>query len=393
VELKQVPFKLPQFAAQADGDLLVRGNLSQLVMGGDLRIARGNLNAQGGQLANGAAAKGVSVPELVESGWNFQQPLLLLMGPQLNTDATAGLRSSLPKSSPLALDDLRLRFGPDLRVGVPNLANFSVGGQLRLSGRLDSSLRASGLLRLLKGRVNLFTTSFSLDPEVPNVAVFTPSLGLMPFVDIALRTRVSDSLSSGGIGLGGLENASGQSLNQFEGASSLNPLNLVRITVSASGPADRIAENLQLRSSPPMAKERLLALIGGNSLAGLSGGRAGAALATVVGQSLLSPVLGGLSEVFGERVSVALYPTYVSPELADGKSLRSQQVPPQLVLGTEIGLDVSDRFNASVLTAPNRSDIPNQMTLTYKASEILNLQGSFNTQGAWQGQLQLFFRF
>ena len=248
-------------------------------------------------------------------------------------------------------------------------------------------------MRLLKGRVNLFTTSFSLDPEVPNVAVFTPSLGLMPYVDIALRTRVSDSLSSGGIGLGGLENASGQSLNQFEGTSSLNPLNLVRITVSASGPADRIAENLQLRSSPPMAKERLLALIGGNSLAGLSGGRAGAALATVVGQSLLSPVLGGLSEVFGERVSVALYPTYVSPELADGKSLRSQQVPPQLVLGTEIGLDVSDRFNASVLTAPNRSDIPNQMTLTYKASEILNLQGSFNTQGAWQGQLQLFFRF
>ena len=393
LELKQVPFKLPKFAAQADGDLLVRGNLSQLVMGGDLRIARGNLNAQGGQFANGAAAKGVSVPELVESGWNFQQPLLLLMGPQLNTDATAGLRSSLPKASPLAFDNLRLRFGPDLRVGVPNLANFSVGGQLRLSGRLDSSLRASGLVRLLKGRVNLFTTSFSLDPEVPNVAVFTPSLGLMPYVDIALRTRVSDSLSSGGIGLGGLENASGQSLNQFEGTSSLNPLNLVRITVSASGPADRIAENLQLRSSPPMAKERLLALIGGNSLAGLSGGRAGAALATVVGQSLLSPVLGGLSEVFGERVSVALYPTYVSPELADGKSLRSQQVPPQLVLGTEIGLDVSDRFNASVLTAPNRSDIPNQMTLTYKASEILNLQGSFNTQGAWQGQLQLFFRF
>lgn len=395
VELKQVPFKLPKFAAQADGELLVRGNLRQLVMGGDLRIARGNLNAAGGQLATSGSpdAKIVSVPELLESRWDFRQPLVLLVGPQLNTDPTAGLRSSLPQASPLAFENLLLRFGPDLRVGVPNLANFSVGGQLRLSGRLDSSLRASGLVRLLKGRVNLFTTSFSLDPEVPNVAVFTPSLGLIPYVDIALRTRVSDSLSTGGIGLGGLENTSGQSLNQVEGASSLNPLNLVRITVSASGPADRIAENLQLRSSPPIAKERLLALIGGNSLAGLSGGRAGTALATVVGQSLLSPVLGGLSEVFGQRLSFALYPTYVSPELTDGKSLRSQQVPPQLVLGTEIGLDVSDRFNVSVLTAPNRSDIPNQMTLTYKASEILNLQGSFNTQGAWQSQLQLFFRF
>ena len=46
-----------------------------------------------------------------------------------------------------------------------------------------------------------------------------------------------------------------------------------------------------------------------------------------------------------------------------------------------------------MLVAPNRSDIPPQVTLNYKASENLNLQGSFDTQGAWQTQMQLFFRF
>jgi translocation and assembly module TamB len=58
-----------------------------------------------------------------------------------------------------------------------------------------------------------------------------------------------------------------------------------------------------------------------------------------------------------------------------------------------IGLDVTERFNASVLAAPNRSDVPPQLNLTYKASELLNVQGSIDTQGAWQTQLQVFFRF
>jgi translocation and assembly module TamB len=64
-----------------------------------------------------------------------------------------------------------------------------------------------------------------------------------------------------------------------------------------------------------------------------------------------------------------------------------------LVLGAEIGLDFTERFNASVLAAPNRSDVPPQLNLNLKASELLNLQGAIDAQGAWQTQLQLFFRF
>ena len=403
LQLQQVPFKLRRIQAEADGALKVSGSLRAMTMGGELRISKGSVNVQPGQLAReeGAGSRPVSVPQLAEAKWTFDKPLVLL-GPEVESSAGEALRASVPRVPFLGFDNLRLQLGPNLRVGVPNVANFTTGGSLLLSGRLDPSLRARGVVRLLGGRLNLFTTSFSLDPDAPNVAVFTPSLGLLPYLDIALRTRVSDSLDAGRIGLAGLGSGGGAASQSYAsqaslanqgGFSSLNQLNLVRITVSVSGPADRIAENLRLRSSPPLPEERLVALIGGNSLAGLSGAGAGAALATALGQSLLSPLVGGLSEAFGERLSFALYPTYVNPLLTSRADLRSGQVPPQLVLASEIGVDVTNRFNASVLTAPNRSDVPPQITLTYKASELINLQSTFDTQGAWQGQLQLFFRF
>jgi translocation and assembly module TamB len=165
------------------------------------------------------------------------------------------------------------------------------------------------------------------------------------------------------------------------------------VRLEASGPADRLADNIRLTSSPPLPPERLVALIGGNSLVGLVGGNAGAALATVLGQSLLSPLVGGLSDAFGQRLSFALYPTYFAPAEALATENRSRRLPSQLVLGSEIGLDLSERFNFSVLAAPNRSDIPPQLTLRYQASDRIGVQTSVDTEGRWQSQLQLFFRF
>jgi translocation and assembly module TamB len=299
----------------------------------------------------------------------------------------------------LSFQDLLLRLGPNLKVTIGSVGSFRTGGRLRISGPLDPSLQASGVVRLLGGRLNLFTTSFSLDPDAPNVAVFTPSLGLVPYLDIALRTRVSDSLNviaPSGLTAGGLGSPNAPSLAEVEaqgGFSRLSQLKLILVTVAVSGPADRIAENLRLSSSPPLPRERLVALIGGNSLAGLSGGQAGTALATVLGQSLLSPLLSSLTDAFGQRVSFALYPTYVNPSVSSTEERRSGRVPPQLVFGAEVGYDITDRINASVLAAPNRSDVPPQLTLNYKASDTFNLEGSIDTQGAWQTQLRVFLRF
>jgi len=288
----------------------------------------------------------------------------------------------------LRFNALRLRLGPDLKVGVPNVLNFNTGGVLTLRGALDPSLQVSGVVRLLNGRLSLFTTNFSLDPDAPNVAVFTPSLGLIPYVDIALRTRVSDTLVANETNRSNLYD-----WNVNAPANSIDQLRLVKVRVEASGPADRLADNIRLTSSPPLPQERLVALIGGNSLVGLAGGNAGAALATVLGQSLLSPVVGGLSDAFGQRLTFALYPTYFAPEEVVASENRSRRLPSQLVLGSEIGLDVTERFNFSLLAAPNRSDIPPQVTLRYQASDRVGVQTSIDTQGRWQSQLQLLFRF
>jgi len=393
--LSKAPFSLPLLAGVGDGDITLGGSLRQPELGGELAISQGAFTVKLSSLASGAKpGQAVTVPQLVEQGWDFQRPLQVFSSDQESSSGRS-LRAALPNLPMLGLSKLRLRFGPNLRVVVPTVANFSptnftINGLLTLNGRLDSSLQASGVVRLLSGRLSLFTTTFNLDPDSPNVAVFTPSLGLVPYLDIALRTRVSDSRSSN----------QGDRSSIYEWAQAGTPgsfdqLNLVKVVVKVSGPADQLADSLQLSSTPPMSKERLLGLIGANSLAGLSDGNAGAALATVLGQTLLSPLVSSLSDVMGQRVSFALYPTYVVPSAqtpTEGSS-GSQRIPSQLVLGSEIGIDLSERFNASVLAAPNRSDIPPQITLRYQASDRLGVQGSFDSQGRWQTQLQLFYRF
>ena len=393
VQLEKVPFAMPRIKAVADGSLQIGGSLAALDIGGELAIARGTVNVQPARLASEAnvAAPVASATELLESRWDYNQPLVLL-GPDVESNASEALRAAVPNASFVGFDDLKLRLGPDLNVGIPNLASFGTSGMLRLNGRLDPSLRLQGVVRLLRGRLNLFTTTFGLDPDSPNVAVFTPSMGLVPYLDISLRTRVSDNLPTTS-GLGPAGSLSLQDYQAVGTTNSLDQLNLVRVFLSVSGPADRLADNLVLRSSPPLSEDRLLALIGGNTLAGLAGSAGGTVLATALGQTLLSPLLGTLGDAFGQRLSFALYPTYVNQGVASGAERRSGRVPPQLVLGAEIGLDITERFNASVLAAPNRSDVPPQINLNFKASELLNLQGAIDAQGAWQTQLQLFFRF
>ena len=413
LKLSQVPFRQERINAMADGNLELGGSLLAPQLGGAVRISQGTINvtpagiaplekdrgAPGGRASgsgHGASGEVHSANDLLQRRWTFREPLQLL-GPTLDSGTARSLEAAIPRLPWLQFTNLRLVFGPNLRMVLPAIANFTTGGALRLNGHLDPTLQASGVVRLLKGRLNLFTTTFSLDPDTPNVAVFTPSQGLVPYLDIALRSRVADnrnqplspSLSPG-------ESTALPILSEKDsqaGFSNFNQLNLILVTVSVSGPADELAQNIRLRSSPPLSQERLLALIGGNSLAGLQGGEAGTALATALGQSLLSPLLGSLTDALGQRVSLALYPTYVNQAISDGAAPSGERIAPQLVLAAEVGYDLTNRLNASLLAAPNRSDVPPQLNLNYKASNNLSLEGSVDTEGTWQTQLQLFLRF
>ena len=292
----------------------------------------------------------------------------------------------MPTFGPLSLRNLRVALGPELRIAAPPVADFLTGGLLTFNGPAGPDVRISGVVKLLRGRVSLLTNVLKLDVSNINVAVFTPSLGLLPYLDVAFTTRVSDRV-------GGIDGDQVVSSNELQGNfSNLDRLNLIKVIVAYSGPSDRLSlATMSLRSQPPLPQERLVALLGGNSLASLATGNAGTAVATLLGGTLLSPVISGLSNLFDDRITASLYPAFLEPYAEDSRN--QGRVPSQLVLGAEVGVDLTDRFNFSVLTAPNRSDIPPEAVLRYQATDKLGVQGALDQQGRWQGQLQLFFRF
>ena len=143
-----------------------------------------------------------------------------------------------------------------------------------------------------------------------------------------------------------------------------------------------------------MSEQQLLGLIGGNSLASL-GSTGGAALATMLSQSLLSPVLGTLTDAMGQRLQVAIFPTYVNPEVKSEQERTSGNVSPTLTVVTEFGLALTDKLNLSVLMAPNTTDVevPPQGTVSYRLTPTTSVSTAMDANGTWQSQLQVFFRF
>lgn len=411
LQFSQGQIRQPIVQFQADGELQVNGALVQPVLSGELTLSRGTLRPQSGFFARARRGGGglqsllptgvegpsaavqpgpQSLNTLLEEEWDFQEPLVL-MGPNTPIEGPDQLPGFMPKMPAIRFENLRLALGPDLRVLMPPWISFKGEGAVTLNGPLDPSLEARGLIRLNSGRLSLFSTTFRLDHQAANVAVFTPSLGLVPYVDIAMKARVSDNVSVGSANQTTTSNvfaANGSGSAYAEGGQ----LRLVKVTVQATGPANRLVSSLDLRSSPPMSRQQLLGLIGGNSLSGL-GGSGGAALATVVGQSLLSPVLGTLTDAMGQRLQVAIFPTYVNPDVKSDKERTSGRVPPTFTLVTEFGVDLTDRFDLSVLAAPNTTDVPPQATVSYRLTPNMSVSGAVDANGTWQSQLQVFFRF
>ena len=57
----------------------------------------------------------------------------------------------------------------------------------------------------------------------------------------------------------------------------------------------------------------------------------------------------------------------------------------------EIGLDITDTINFAFQTVPGRDDISPLGILTFQASPNLELLGSYDSNGDWKSQVQLFF--
>ncbi len=68
-------------------------------------------------------------------------------------------------------------------------------------------------------------------------------------------------------------------------------------------------------------------------------------------------------------------------------------LPAQQAWVTEIGFDLNEKVNFSVQAAPNRQDILPKGNITLRMNPNIGLLGSFDQNGNWQSQIQLFFRY
>jgi len=401
ISIEQTRLKTAFTDVKVSSQILVKGSILNPQLGGEVMISEGSISAkrvnskgkttsdESGRIQN---AKSTIIRRFPEQDWNQNGPLVLFVQDE-NAPASRMVNASIPNGfGSISFDNLKLMLGPSLRLVAQPLASFETNGFLFLNGAFDETLEVSGVIKLLSGYVNLFTTTFNLDQDEPNVAVFVPSMGLVPYVDVTLRSRVADNVRD-------VSNFASNGMASF----GIGGSRFVNVEVTASGPADRISENFQLRSTPSLGRSELIGLIGGNSLTNLiSSGGDGDAVASLLNRSVASYVQGNLNGFLSNRIQISLYPTYINgSDLDDEASESSSQstdsedanIPAQQAWVTEIGVDLSEKVNFSVQAAPNRQDIPPQGNITFQMNPNIGLLGSFDNNGNWQSQLQLFLRY
>ena len=390
VQLQGVDINAPNAQLSVSGELVLHDSVQDLELGGRLQLSNGVIRADGNGESNATATSpgpGAGPPEdpITDQlrSWDWQEPLELV-----DLDGTSQLERSLLQAMvqlpPISLKSLQVRLGPELVLEASTMANFTVAGQVRLSGAMGPDLKAIGLVEFLQGHVNLFTSQFRLDPDARNVALFTPSGGLIPYLDLAMWSQEADTSQGTG------QNLTSISAAEITGSTTaLDQLNLVRIQAVVEGPADNFPAILSLQSRPPRSQEELVELIGGNSVNRLVQGSTTSRLFSVVGQPLLEPILNRVSHVLGRRTIFSISPTSFIPSTDSD----SEQGTPEFVLAGELGLNLSDRVDITVLGALNRDDLPPQAKLSIQLTPSMTTEITTDRGGYIKGLLQLSSRF
>ncbi|MXZ82978.1 MAG: hypothetical protein F4Z10_04695 [Synechococcus sp. SB0666_bin_14] len=396
VQLQEVDINTPNAQFMVSGELVLQGSVQDPGLGGRLQLSKGVIRTNGNGETNAMAATSAVNPmadhgdgppahpvEDLLRNWDWQEPLELA-----DLDGASQLERSLLQAMaqlpPIHLQSLTVQLGPELALEASTAANFSIAGQVRLSGSMGPDLQPVGLVEFLQGRVNLFTSQFRLDPDARNVALFTPSLGLIPYLDVAMWSQEADTSREQG------QNLSTISAAEITGnTTAFDQLNLVRIQATVEGPADDLPATLRLQSKPPRSQEELVDLIGGNSVNRLVQGSTNSRLFSIVGQPLLEPVLGRVSHALGRRVIFAVTPTSFTPPTDSD----NQQGTPEFVLAGEVGLNLNDRVEVTVLGALNRKDLPPQAKLSLQLTPSLATEVIAERDGYVKGVLQLSSRF
>ena len=250
-----------------------------------------------------------------------------------------------------------------------------------------------------KGRANLYTTPFKLDKNKDNYILFASRSGVVPFINFSLVSKVPDSIipireNNQDTNISGDLNA--DSTSSGFGTFGIGNTRLIKIEASYEGFLDQLSfedenKRIQLRSTPRYNRSQIIGLIGGNS-------------ANLINRAFISQING--ADAFSGRFQLSLYPALIENndslnnvfsndnlDIENDEETTSNEGLSSEAWVAEIGLDITDKINFAVQTIPGRDDLPPLGILTFQANPNLELLGSFDSDGDWKSEVQLFFRY
>jgi translocation and assembly module TamB len=370
-----------------NGELAAQGNLplfnNNLRLQNPLAVSLNNtsLNVKGlyqGQASGNLTVTGSALQPNLGGLIALQNGQVLLSDATTAASAESAVASAGTSTVPVEFENLQVRLGKNIRILQPPVLSFMASGQVDLDGSIDAP-RPSGLVKFDKGSVNLFTTLFRVDRSKENYAQFTPTYGLDPYLNLSLRTTVTEIVSG-----------RATALNEFEDvqAGSLGTVESVRIRANIQGRASQLGTRfndvLELNSTPNRSQNEILALLSGGVGQSLAAGDAQGALVNLAGATFLNPVQSFADDVLGSRANFRLFPLLTPTEDKSSTVLE---------LGAEFGYDVTDRLSVSLLqivTTPNESP---QLNVSYDITDQWRVRSSVNFRGDAVGIVEYRIRF
>jgi hypothetical protein len=395
--------KKDNFNFLIDSDVDLSGSFESPILGGSLSFNNGFINFNSTNQNNKKEKnpkRKEDKKDWPELYWNNNKNIEIISNETILNSVLLG--ETLPNYlDNLSFNNLKLKLGPDFKLQYSELvqAYLDTKLDLNINGNVGEDLNARGLIYLKKGRANLYTTPFKLDKNKDNYILFASRSGVVPFINFSLVSKVPDSIipisennQDSNISSDLDVNATSSGLGSF----GIGNSRLIKIEASYEGFLDQLSfadENrrIQLRSTPSYNRSQIIGLIGGNS-------------ANLINRAFISQLNN--ADAFSERFQLSLYPALIehndslnnifSNENLDiennGQTSSNEEFSSQAWVA-EIGLDISDAINFAFQTVPGRDDISPLGILTFQANPNLELLGSYDSNGDWKSQVQLFFRY
>lgn len=395
--------KSDNFNFLIDSNLDLSGSFENPVLGGNLSLNNGFINFnntnQKNKKENNLLRK-EDKKDWPELYWKKNKNIEIISNETILNSVLLG--KTLPNYfNDLSFNNLKLKLGPDFKLQYSEIVKAYLDTKLDLNvnGKVGKDLNARGLIYLKKGSANLYTTPFKLDKNKDNYILFASRSGVVPFINFSLVSKVPDSIipireNNQNSNITGVRDS--DETSSGIGSFGIGNSRLIKIEASYEGFLDQLSfedenKRIQLRSTPSYNRSQIIGLIGGNS-------------ANLINRAFISQLNN--ADAFSDRFQLSLYPALIENNDSlnnifsnenldienDGQSSSNKEFSSQAWVA-EIGLDITDAINFAFQTVPGRDDVPPTGILTFQANPNLELLGSYDSDGNWKSQVQLFFRY